>query len=323
MNGPMLKRVTLIGTGVIGRGWIQVFSRAGCETRIYDPDARMADSAMKWVEDDLIRDKADGFIDADEIKSRLDLISVHDDLEDALDSAEYIQESGPENIRIKQSIFSQADRISDPSAIIASSSSALDINQIAEGLKGISRCILAHPYNPPHVIPAVEVLPTKKASPGVIKRAMDFLNSVGQVAILMNFHVDGFLGNRIQSAVVREAIHLVERGVASVEAVDAVVCHGLGLRWALFGNFGVNNTNADGGIREYYKKYGEGYKADMNDLDSAPPPFDQEMIERIAKGVDDMEGGASVAELCRWRDRMIRKIRRLKEEDPHPKVRTS
>ena len=318
MTEPILKRVVLVGTGVIGRGWIQVFSRAGCKTRIYDPDTSMADSALNWVEDDLKLDETDGFIKAEEIKSRLALISVHADLEDASDGAEYIQESGPEHLEIKQSIFARMDQSADPSAIIASSSSGLDINQIAAGLQGISRCILAHPYNPPHVTPAVEVLPTEKASPEMIKRAMDFLSSVGQVPILMNFYVDGFLGNRIQSAVVREAIHLVESGVASVEAVDAVVCHGLGLRWALFGNFGVNNTNADGGIREYYKKFGHSYKQGMNALDSTPPSFDPEMIERIARGVDTMEGGASVADLCRWRDLLVRKIIRLKEENPHP-----
>ena len=318
MTEPILKRVALVGTGVIGRGWIQVFSRAGCKTRIYDPDTSMADAALNWVEDDLNLDKADGLISAEDIKSRLALISVHADLEDALDGAEYIQESGPEHLEIKQSIFARIDQSANQSAIIASSSSGMDINQIASGLPGISRCILAHPYNPPHVTPAVEVLPTEKASPEVTKRAIDFLNSVGQVPILMNFYVDGFLGNRIQAAVVREAIHLVESGVASVEAVDAVICHGLGLRWALFGNFGVNNTNADGGIREYYKKFGDAYKQGMNALDSTTPSFDPEMIERIARGVDAMEGGASVADLCRWRDLLVRKIIRLKEDNPHP-----
>jgi len=118
--------------------------------------------------------------------------------------------------------------------------------------------------------------------------------------------------------VVREAIHLVERGVASVEAVDAVISHGLGLRWALFGNFGVNNTNADGGIREYYKKFGSSYKENMNDLDSTTPSFDSEMIDRIAAEVEAMEDETSVAELSRWRDRLIRKICCLKNDDPHP-----
>ncbi len=318
MTEPSLKIVAVAGTGVIGRGWIQVFSRAGCKTRVYDPDINMANAALNWVEKDLKLDEADGFIKTDEIKSRLALISVHTDLEEALDGAEYIQENGPEQLEIKQSIFTQIDQISNPSAIIASSASGLDINLIAAGLQGVSRCILAHPFNPPHVIPAVEVLPTVKTSPEVIERATVFLKSVGQMPLLMNFHVDGFLGNRIQAAVVREAIHLVERGVAGVEAVDAVISQGLGLRWALFGNFGVNNTNADGGIREYYKKFGTAYKESMNDLDSTAPSFDPEMIDRIAAGVEAMEDGTSVAELSRWRDRLIRKIRRLKKDDPHP-----
>ncbi|MBW1712280.1 MAG: hypothetical protein JRJ59_03945 [Deltaproteobacteria bacterium] len=195
----------------------------------------------------------------------------------------------------------------------------MNINQIARGLPGISRCVLAHPYNPPFVTPVVEVLPSQEGGPDLAQRTIEFLRSVGQVPVLMNFHLDGFLGNRIQAAVVREAIHLVESGVATVEAVDAVICHGLGLRWALFGNFGVNHTNADGGLREYYTRFSDSYPRMMNTLDSTAPPFDSEMIERIAQGVDEMVGRATVPELCRWRDRLVRKIRLLKEQDPVPK----
>jgi 3-hydroxyacyl-CoA dehydrogenase len=136
--------------------------------------------------------------------------------------------------------------------------------------------------------------------------------------VLMKFYVPGFLANRIQAAVVREAIHLAESGVADVDAIDAVLRDGLGLRWALFGNFGTNNTNADGGIREYYRRYGGSYRAMMEQLDSSPPSFDEAMIERIGRGVDRMEGGAGVADLCRWRDLMVQRIRQLKQRFPHP-----
>jgi 3-hydroxyacyl-CoA dehydrogenase len=124
--------------------------------------------------------------------------------------------------------------------------------------------------------------------------------------------------NRLQAAVVREAIHLVTRGAASVEDVDAVVSDGLGLRWALLGNFGVNNTNADGGVREYYSRYKDTYRSILEDLDPAPPAFDPETIELIGRGVDAMSGKTTVAEVCRWRDRLVRKIRDLKTGDPHP-----
>jgi 3-hydroxyacyl-CoA dehydrogenase len=117
---------------------------------------------------------------------------------------------------------------------------------------------------------------------------------------------------------VREAIHLAESGVADVDAIDIVLRDGLGLRWALFGNFGTNNTNADGGIREYYRRYGGSYRAMMQELDPTPPSFDEAMIERIGRGVDAMEGGATVADLCRWRDVMVQRIRALKQQFRHP-----
>ncbi len=318
MAEPAIEEVALVGVGVIGRGWLQVFSGAGLRTRMFDPDPDQAAKALAWFEEALDQDVKDGFITASEAKKRRGLISAHSVLEDALGQAAYIQESGPERLEVKQSIFAQIDRAAGGKAIIASSTSSLDINQIAAGLEGVSRCLMAHPYNPPHVTPAVEILPTRETDPAITERAVDFLKSVGQEPLVMNFYVPGFLGNRIQAAVVREAIHLVNSGVAGVSAVDGVMQHGLGLRWALMGSFGVNNTNADGGVREYYTRYGEVYKTLMNALEASPPSFDAKMIELIAQGVEAMEGRAGVGQVCRWRDRLIRKIRRLKEEDPHP-----
>ena len=318
MQEPLISSVAIIGSGVIGRGWIYVFSAAGCRAQVYDPDSAQLQRGLAWFENALAQDVSDGFIDAAGAAAMRSRVTGWARLEDALEGVGYVQESAPELLAVKREIFGRIDRIAAPSVIVASSSSALDINRIAEGLTGASRCILTHPFNPPHVIPVVEVLPGSQTASQVVQRTMDFLRNVGQVPVLMNFFVTGFLGNRIQSAVVREAIHLVQSGVASVEAVDAVICHGMGLRWALMGNFGVNNTNADGGIREYYRKYGKSYQEQMRALDSRPPEFDPTMIENIAAGVARMENGATVADTCHWRDRLVRKIRRLKSQDPHP-----
>jgi len=311
-----LMKCAVIGTGVIGRGWMYVFSRAGCPTHIVDQDPDQTRKALDWFDITLEEDIKDGFVTGSEAAECRSLVSACANLEEALSGAEYIQESGPENLQIKQEIFMHADEFSDPSAILASSTSAIDINLIAEGLPGISRCILAHPFNPPHIVPIVEVMGTDETDPSVVARAVEFLKRVGQKPVVMNYFLPGYLINRIQAAVVREANHLVTHGAASVEDVDTLMSHGLGLRWALFGSFGINHTNADGGVREYYSRYGKAYQSIMNDLDSTPPTFDPEMIELIGKGVDDMLGEATVAECCRWRDRLVRKIRKLKDEDP-------
>jgi len=318
MKDNGVKSVALVGTGVIGRGWIRVFTRAGCRARIYDPDSVQAQKAQAWVEGDLNRDVAEGLITREQARTCLSLISLHTDLADALDGAEYVQESGPEDLQIKRSIFLRMDEIASESTILASSTSALNIEDIAGDLNGARRCFTAHPFNPPHILPAVEMMPTKAADPVLFEKAIEFLKEVGQKPVKMKLFIRGYLANRIQAAVVREAIHLVQTGVADVDAVDTVIRDALGLRWAVFGNFGTNNTNADGGVREYYRRFGHSYISLMKDLDSAAPNFDEEMIERIGQGVDAMEGDASIGEISRWRDRMILKIRKLKEADPHP-----
>jgi len=311
-----LMKCAVVGTGVIGRGWMYVFSRAGCPTHIIDQDPDQTEKALDWFDITLGEDIKDGFITESEADKCRSLVSDYTDLEEALSGVEYIQESGPEDLKIKHEIYVRANETANPSAILASSTSAIDINLIAEGLTGIARCITAHPFNPPHIVPVVEVMATEKTDPTVTKRAVDFLKRVGQKPIVMDYFLPGYLINRIQAAVVREAVHLVNRGAASVEHVDTLMSYGLGLRWALFGSFGINNTNADGGVREYYARYGKGYQAIMNDLDSTPPSFDPEMNELIGKGVNDMLGDVTVAECCRWRDRLVRKIRKLKDEDP-------
>jgi 3-hydroxyacyl-CoA dehydrogenase len=314
----VFKNVAVIGTGVIGRGWIRVFTRAGCRTRIYDADPAQTHKTLAWVESDLECDAADGLISPQQAQKCLSLISLHTNLDEAIAGAEYVQECGPEQLEIKHSIFSRMDEIAAPGVILASSTSALDIEDIAGGLRGAGRCITAHPFNPPHILPAVEMMFTKGHDPVLFEQAVEFLKSVGQKPVRMNFFIPGYLANRIQAAVVREAIHLVQCGVASVEAIDTVISEALGLRWAVFGNFGTNNTNADGGVREYYSRFGQSYISLMKELDPTPPSFDAQMIEQIGQGVDAMEGDAPISEICRWRDRMVLKIRKLKEQDPHP-----
>ena len=301
---PSIPVVAVVGTGVIGRSWVQVFARAGCETRLYDPDPAQVDKALTWLDQEL---------DAD---CRA-LVREYADLEEALAGAGYVQESGPEQIDLKKAIYARLDDAAAPATILGSSTSAHDMSEIAAGLPGAHRCIVAHPVNPPHLIPVVEILPGVKTDPDVVTRTRDFMTSVGQKPVLMNYYVPAFLLNRMQAALLKEAISLVESGVADVDSVDTVIRDGLGLRWALMGPFGVANTNADGGIREYFTRYGQAYKDCMNEL-GPTPSFDPEMIERLGQGTDAMTGNASLQEICEWRERLIRKIRNLKAEDPHP-----
>jgi 3-hydroxyacyl-CoA dehydrogenase len=315
MSSNIPKVVALIGTGVIGRGWIRVFAARGAQVRLHDSDPEGARKALQWLRQDLDADRADRFVSREEGEGMLERVRAEPDLAAALRDADYVQESAPERIAIKRALFAELDRLAAPGAILASSTSALDIGEIAGGLPGERRCVMAHPFNPPHLLPVVEMLGAPRTDPAVLERACAILTACGQIPVRMNRYVKGFLGNRIQAAVVREALHLVETGVADPIAVDAVIRDGLALRWATIGNFGANHTNADQGIAQYFARYADSYRALMEDLDEAPPRFDERVLKRVGEAVEAREGVRSVAELCRKRDVMVKNLRRLKDEE--------
>ncbi|WP_419859001.1 3-hydroxyacyl-CoA dehydrogenase NAD-binding domain-containing protein [Candidatus Palauibacter irciniicola] len=317
MTQPTIRTVAVVGAGVIGRSWIRVFARAGCETRVFDPDSEQLARALDWARNSANEDEALGFIDAGTAAEEGRAVRRCDTLEGALSGAGWVQESGPETLAVKQRIFADLDAAADPGTILASSTSAHDMSRIAAGLAGAERCIVAHPVNPPHVIPMVEVLPGEATHPDVLTAALAFLESVGQSPVQMNRYLSGFLLNRLQAALIREAVFLYGSGAASAEAIDTVVRDGLGLRWALLGPFGTGHTNADGGAGEYYRRYGEAYREMWRELE-ADPEFSDRVIDGIHAETAGMYGGSATRELCAWRDRLIRRLRALKEDDPPP-----
>jgi 3-hydroxyacyl-CoA dehydrogenase len=239
------------------------------------------------------------------------------DVRAAVAGAEYVQESGPEQLQAKHALFAQLDASAPPTAILASSTSAIDMSAIADGLRGAHRCIVAHPVNPPHVVPAVEVSGGRLTAPETVQRTVALLRAVGQTPIVLARYTPGFLVNRLQMAMLREALFLLDSGVATADDIDAAVRDGLGLRWALLGPFGVANTNADGGVREYLTRYRTSIEGLMRHLGDAPV-LDAGFIDRIGQATDDMERGAPRAEVREWRDRLVSRIVALKRADPHP-----
>ncbi len=316
MKNPGITTVAVVGTGVIGRSWIQVFARAGCRVRAFDQNPEQLARAMAWFKADLKALRSRGEIKKREAKARWDLVEAADSLEEAVAGAGYVQESGPENLEAKRALYAEIDRHAAPRAIIGSSTSTLDMTLVAAGLTGAARCIVAHPVNPPHVVPAVEILGGTETDRKAVKRTIKFMTALGQTPILMYRFAPGFVLNRLQSALVREAVDLVRSGVCDVQAVDDSVREGLGLRWALMGPFGVANTNADHGAAEYFTRYGDSYQALWDDL-KTDVRFDDDLVRRIGKQTDRMIPTSHQAQRA-WRDRMVGRIRRLKAEDPLP-----
>lgn len=321
MKKTAITTVAVVGTGVIGRSWIQVFARAGCRVRAFDRDPDQLARAMAWLKADLKAQRSRGVLKKKEARAQWERVEAVESLVEAVDGAGWIQESGPEHVPSKQALYAELDAAAAPKAIIGSSTSTIDMTVIAEGLRGARRCIVAHPVNPPHIVPAVEILGGRKTDPRVVRRAIKFMVALGQVPILMHRYAKGFVFNRLQSALVREAVDLVRSGVADVEAVDASIRDGIGLRWALLGPYGVANGNADQGVREYFTRFRDSYHELWDDL-RTDVRFDDDLVARIGRQTDRMLPGSLDAQRA-WRDRMVTGIRDLKAADPLPQKRRS
>jgi 3-hydroxyacyl-CoA dehydrogenase len=189
---------------------------------------------------------------ADEICAR---VRVAETLEDALDGVDHVQENVPERLEIKQAVWADLDRLAPAGAVLASSTSALLPSGFTEGLAGRHRCVVAHPINPPCLIPAVEVVPAPWTDAQAVERTAQLMERIGQTPIRMKREIDGFLMNRLQGALLQEAFRLVDQGIASPEDVDIGIRDGLAPRWALIGPFETIDLNAPGGVRDYVARY--------------------------------------------------------------------
>lgn len=249
--------IAIIGCGFVGLGWAIVFARAGHPVTLYDPDAAVLDGAHARLATSLDEGAAAGLLDepAADILRRVTVVPT---LEEAVAQAVYVQENSPELLALKQELFSKLDACAPQTAILASSSSGLTCTDVCGGLPGRHRCIVAHPANPPHLLPAVEMIPAAFTDQAVVERASELLEHAKMVPVVIG-EIDGFVMNRLQAALVREALELVEAGIADANAVDAIVRGSLGLRWSFMGPFETMDLNAPGGFGDYAERYGPGF----------------------------------------------------------------
>ena len=216
-----------------------------------------------------------------------------------------MQESGPENAEIKIELYSRLDDALPDDVIMASSSSGLLISELQAGRKAAARYVIGHPFNPPHLVPLVEVVGGKYTDAAAIEWALAFYNGCGKKAIRINREVPGHLANRLQAAMWREAVHLVDSGVASVEDVDIAVSYGPGLRWALMGpNLILHLAGGDGGVRHAIEHFGPAMESWWKDLGSAPTILNA-AAEKLIAGVEAEAAGRSIGDLVAERDHLL------------------
>lgn len=298
--------VAVVGCGVVGSSWAIVFARAGHPVRLWDADAAQPARALEGIAARLADLEAAGLVTAaGPVMAR---IAPAPDLESALAGAVYVQESITEDVDAKAAIFAELDANAAPGAVIASSSSAIPGSKFQADLPGRERCLIAHPANPPHLIPLVELVPTPWTSDTMIAAARALLEEAGQAPILVRKEVPGFVLSRIQIALINEAISLVGRGVVDPDDLDRVMRHGLGLRWAFLGPLAVMDLNGATGFASYIKHLRQTYVEVGNDL-RVSEPWTEDAVHAIEAARRAEVPAESVAERQRWRDRRLMALR--------------
>jgi 3-hydroxyacyl-CoA dehydrogenase len=290
-------RVALVGAGLIGRSWATVFAAGGFEVALYDVGLDVAEKARALVAQGLDDLAAQGLLnDPQSAAARVRLAA---DLADALDGATLVQESLPERIEVKRAVFSELDRLAAPEAILASSTSTIVASRFTEELKGRHRCLVAHPVNPPHLIPLVELVGAPWTAPAVIAKAKAIYETVGQAPIIVRREIEGFVLNRLQAVLLSEAFRLVGNGYVTPQGLDKTLKDGLGLRWSFMGPFETIELNAPGGIPDYCRRYGESLSA----LSAADPSiYEGDSLARILSQwgeSSDTRGGRRTHALAR------------------------
>ncbi len=249
------EKIAIVGTGLIGRAWAVSFARGGRRVTLWDALPGAASAAL-----DLIPRMLDDLAEADllggqapaEVLARIELAPA---LADALEGAGYVQESAPEVLETKIEITAAIAELAGPEAVIASSTSGFVPSAFTEAVPGRERCLVAHPINPPYLLPAVEIVPAPWTAPATVDAARRVLQAVGQEAVVMRKELDGFVLNRQQSAVLCEAFRLVAEGYVSAADLDRAMAGGLGPRWSFMGPFETIDLNAPQGIRQYVERY--------------------------------------------------------------------
>jgi 3-hydroxyacyl-CoA dehydrogenase len=279
-----------------------VFARAGWRVRLHDRVPAQLDAARAFIEASLAEQAHYGLAaDPAAAMARIDFVP---ELADALAGVSWVQENLPETLDVKRAVYDELDRDAPPGAVLASSTSAIPASRFTENLAGRARCLVAHPVNPPHLVPIVELCGAPWTSPETLERAKAVYADVGQVPIVVRRELDGFILNRLQGALLAEAMRLVGEGYVSPDDLDKTVRDGLGLRWAFMGPLATIELNAPGGVADYCARY-SGFYRRLAQEPPEPSVWDEANAARVAAALGPPASAPELDARTRWRDRRL------------------
>ena len=296
-----IRRIAIVGTGVIGASWAAEFLARGFDVIATDPAPNAEANLRKYIDAAWPALTAMGLAK----KASRERLSFTADMKKALSDADLVQENGPERPDFKIKLFADMDAATPSDSIIASSSSGITMSVMQSACQHPERCVIGHPFNPPHLIPLVEVVGGSKTSPETIRRAMEFYASIGKKPIHLRKEVVGHVANRLQAALYREVVYLIEQGVLDVADSDTAVCWGPGLRWGVMGpNMLFHLGGGEGGIQHFMEHLAgpmASWWKDLGTLTELSPQTKQTIIEGVAQEAE----GQSVDQLAEIRDEVL------------------
>ena len=305
----MIKKIAVIGTGVIGSGWIVRFLAHNKKVISYDKDIRLKKKIIKEIK------RTWPYVRKLFNKKKLKLKNFKyvTSIQEALKEAEFIQECAPENYKLKTKLMEIIGKYSKPNVIISSSSSGLLPSRIYSKCKNPSRTIIAHPFNPVYMLPGVEIVPGKRTKKNFLKKAYKFYKSISMNPIMIKKELPGYLSDRLQEALWREALHIVNEGYASTKELDRAIEDGPGMRWSLMGTFlTFHLAGGNAGMKHMLEQFGPALKLPWTKLKA--PKLSNKLSNRVIAGTKKQARGKSVAEISKIRDEYLLNLQKMRKK---------
>ncbi|MEA3359132.1 MAG: 3-hydroxyacyl-CoA dehydrogenase NAD-binding domain-containing protein [Thermodesulfobacteriota bacterium] len=310
-----ISNITCVGAGLIGQGWATLFSAKGYQLILQDIDKAFLEDSVQQIKSNLILLEKNGLIDAGEADAAIKRIKTNTNLAEAVSQADYVQESIPDDLTLKKQIFKEINAAVPDHTILASSTSGLLMTEIQKATANPSRCVLVHPVLPVYLIPLVEIVGGDLTSPKTVTAAYKLMEKLGKTPVLLKKEVPGYIINRLQAALMREAFDLVATGVASAEDVDKAFCKGIGLRDPFIGPL-LRAHLAGNGIENFLKNYDQSYRNRWQTM-ATWTAVPSSTAKAVIQGVKEMEviNRKNIEEIKNWRDNNLLKLLKITDND--------